>query len=155
MGKKQDGKHNSNYRHGMVYSKEYEAWSSMVKRCTNPKSERYPRYGGRGITVCEKWRSFIGFFEDMGKMPTPRHQIDRRDNDGNYNKENCKWSTPEEQRLNRSDSRLLTFNGQTHPAFIWAKIVGIPSNVIRPRIDKSGWSVEKALTTPIQRNKKD
>lgn len=93
--------------HGMSKSTEYRSWSAMLQRCYNPKSDRFTRYGGRGITVCERWaNSFENFFEDMGKKPSPSHSIDRIDNDGNYNPVNCRWATRSEQQLNKSTTPI-------------------------------------------------
>jgi hypothetical protein len=73
----------------------------MLTRCRNPRNARYKDYGGRGITVCEAWRSFEAFLADMGRRPSPAHSLDRRENDGNYEPGNCRWATPEEQANNR------------------------------------------------------
>lgn len=88
--------------HGMHKSSEYGSWDAMKGRCTNKNKSDYSYYGGRGITVCEKWmNSFEAFYEDMGPKPSKKHSIDRIDNDRNYEPGNCKWSTPEEQARNR------------------------------------------------------
>lgn len=82
-------------------AREYKTWVNMIGRCENPKVERYPAYGGRGIVVCRRWRrSFAAFLRDMGVKPTPKHSIDRIDVDGDYRPGNCRWATPEEQRAN-------------------------------------------------------
>ena len=83
-------------------SKEYRAWMAMNARCYNPNYSQYHDYGGRGITVCDKWRySFPAFFEDVGPAPSSKYSIDRKDNDGNYTPDNVKWSTHSEQMRNR------------------------------------------------------
>jgi hypothetical protein len=88
--------------HGMVSSSEYSIWSNMKQRCTNLLNTRYSDYGGRGITVCDRWKdSFENFYEDMGPKPSPGHSIDRIDVNGNYELINCKWSTVTEQNRNQ------------------------------------------------------
>lgn len=77
----------------------------MLGRCQSPSHTAWPNYGGRGITVCDRWRQFENFFADMGVKPSRSHSIDRIDNDGNYEPGNCKWSTPEEQANNRRSAR--------------------------------------------------
>jgi hypothetical protein len=97
-------------RHGntSVHGKtpEYRVWSGMRCRCTNPRSNRFASYGGRGIVVCERWQVFENFLEDMGPRPSPRHSIDRINNNGNYEPSNCRWATPSEQSRNQRSTRL-------------------------------------------------
>ena len=93
--------------HDKSNSPEYYTWGAMKQRCYNPESKFYPRYGGRGITVCDRWNnSFTAFFEDMGLRPSPKHQIDRIYNDGNYEPGNCRWVTNEVNTRNRSTTKL-------------------------------------------------
>lgn len=99
--------------HGMAKTRIYEIWSSMKKRCENKKNKNYKRYGGRGITVCERWQNFEGFYEDMKVGYEDHLTIDRKDNNGNYEPSNCRWSTQQEQMSNYSRNRFITINGET------------------------------------------
>lgn len=119
----------------------------MRARCENPEARRYCDYGGRGITVCERWADFENFLADMGRKPSLGHSIDRIDNDGPYSPENCRWATKTEQMRNRNSNRYLTHGGETLLMIEWAERLGCPSSVIHKRITR-GWSVEKAVTTP-------
>lgn len=86
--------------HGKRHSKEYNSWRAMVQRCNNPKQEKYLIYGARGISVCDRWLKFENFYADMGDKPSPKHSIERINNEGNYEPSNCKWATPKEQMNN-------------------------------------------------------
>lgn len=89
-------------------STEYKSWSAMKRRCLNPNSHAFERYGGRGIAVCDQWRqSFSVFLADMGRKPSSRHSLDRIDNNGNYEPENCRWATPKQQVDNRRPNRQV------------------------------------------------
>jgi len=85
----------------------YYTWMNMRHRCNNPKNEKYQNYGGRGITVCERWGSFRNFAADMGPKPSPRHTLERTDNDGNYDPFNCIWGTPKQQANNRRTPQVI------------------------------------------------
>jgi hypothetical protein len=123
----------------------YVTWQNMINRCTDPENEKYPRYGGRGILVCERWLDFASFLADMGEAP-PGTQIDRLHYDGNYEKSNCRWASRAEQMNNMSTNRPIAFNGVTRNLEEWSRLVGVTSSVIRKRLNR-GWSVERALFT--------
>lgn len=93
---------NKRLKHGMWNTTEYHIWQGMRQRCQNLNYHGYKRYGGRGIKVCDRWQSFVNFFEDMGFRPSKLYSIDRINNDGNYEPENCRWATKEQQFSNRS-----------------------------------------------------
>jgi hypothetical protein len=96
----------ANKTHGNTGSPEYNSWSSMIQRCTNKNRKAYPDYGGRGISVCETWlNSFEVFLNDMGKKPSYSHSIDRIDNNKGYYPDNCRWSTPQQQKTNQRACR--------------------------------------------------
>lgn len=94
------GAGNGRYSHGMAGTKIYNIWADMVGRCTRPTHMRYADYGGRGITVCERWLDFANFYADMGDRP-PGRSLDRRDNDQGYSPENCRWATLSDQARNK------------------------------------------------------
>lgn len=91
--------------HGMTNSNEYRVWDSMVRRCHNPGHQAFKNYGARGITVCDKWKTFEGFFEDMGSQPAGM-TLERKDNALGYSRDNCKWATVAEQARNRRSTKL-------------------------------------------------
>lgn len=114
-----------NRTHGLSDSPEYRNWAAMLTRCTNPESQDYPNYGGRGITVCERWKSFENFYADMGPRPGPAHTVDRKDNNGNYEPANCRWATPRQQARNRRNNALVTYQDETLLLTEWARRKGI------------------------------
>lgn len=100
--------------HGMTYTAEHEAWVGMRGRCNNPRNQSYKHYGGRGIRVCDRWNLlFLDFYTDMGARPSPKHSLDRINNDGNYEPSNCRWTTQTEQVLNQRirPSNVLGYKG--------------------------------------------
>lgn len=141
--------------HGNSKHPLWSTWSGMRRRCYNTSSVDYPNYGGRGIFICPEWNDdktgFTKFIEDMGDKPDNAYSIDRINNDGPYSKDNCAWAIKKEQNKNRRNNRYLSFNGETLTAAEWAEKTGLKSHTILARIDKLGWSVERALTTLSQR----
>lgn len=122
----------------------------MKTRCYNLNHSRYAEWGGRGIAVCEHWRtSFENFIADMGEVPSPYHTLDRINPEGNYEPANCRWATRTEQQRNRRDSTMLTFKDRTQNIYDWADELNMPMAVIRNRT-KAGWSVERTLTAPVE-----
>lgn len=121
----------------------YQSWLGMVQRCTNPNSGKWARYGGRGITVCERWLTFANFLADMGERPNGLF-IERKNNDGNYEPGNCRWATRVEQARNTRLNHMLTHNGETLCLAGWAERAGIKQNTLKMRI-RRGWSVARAL----------
>lgn len=126
----------------------YRTWQKMKRRCHNPQDPAYCHYGARGVIVCERWyRSFANFVADMGPKPSPGHSLDRKDNDGSYSPENCRWATTAQQCRNRRNNIVLEFGGRKQVLTDWAQELGLPVSMVNLRI-RRGWSVEKALTTP-------
>ena len=127
----------------------YTTWRSMRVRCTEPRCQAFPRYGGRGITVCERWLRFENFIADMGERPSAAHSLDRIDGNGNYEPSNCRWATPIEQQTNRHCVRRLRYKGKTFSLAALARLAGCSEEVLRSRI-KSGWQINKAVETPVR-----
>ena len=132
-------------KHGRRKSRIYQIWLNMKQRCTNSAYKQYSDYGGRGITVCERWaESFEAFATDMGEPPSGEHTIERRDTDGNYEPNNCHWATRSEQALNKRNNVNLTHDGRTQTATEWARENGINPATLRSRLSR-GWTVDQAI----------
>lgn len=145
---KRDRTRQANTRHGGCRdgraTREYTTWAGMNQRCYDPKTKAYHRYGGRGITVCDRWRnSFEAFLEDMGKKPAGM-SIDRIDNNGNYEPGNCRWATQREQTRNQRTNRWVTVNGETRVLVEWCEMVGLKQKLVLLRLHR-GWTPEEAL----------
>lgn len=137
-------------RHGLWSGNKrlMDIYYGMVRRCCNPESHAFKDYGGRGITVCERWLvSPAAFLEDMGHRPRGA-QLDRRDNDKGYSPDNCRWVTPKQNMRNRRMTTYITCNGETLSTSDWADRSGVSARQILDRI-RAGWSVEKAIFTPL------
>ena len=130
--------------HRLSHQPTYTAWRSMKARCLNPKTASYPRYGGRGISICQIWLDdFVNFLNDMGVRPKGM-QLDRIDNNGNYCKENCRWVTAKENSSNRSTNRFIKYNGEEKTVSEWAEIIGISRQGLRYRLE-IGYSLDDCM----------
>lgn len=130
---------------GKNKTKEYRTWAAVRNRCTNKKSKRYHEWGGRGITVCDRWSSYQNFLEDMGRAPSPTHSIDRKENDKGYSKENCRWATPIEQSNNTRRTVMYEYLGEVRTIRGWCDIYGLRYKLVALRIWK-GWTISRAIT---------
>lgn len=141
---------NGNLKHGGCGTLTYARWKSMMQRCTNPKAENFAHYGGRGITVCERWHDFASFLTDMGECPSRAMTLDRIKGERDYEPGNCRWATRAEQNRNRPRAAvMLTHAGETLSATDWAERLGMRANTLFARLHL-GWSAERALTTPLK-----
>jgi hypothetical protein len=139
-----------NTTHGHSRSPTYRTWSHIIGRCCNPSDKNYTAYGGRGIRICDRWRSsFEAFLEDMGPRPSPKHSIDRIDNDGDYTPENCQWATPKQQSRNRRSSRRITIDDESKTLAEWSEQSGNDRTTISRRI-LAGWSADRAVFEPVK-----
>lgn len=132
-------------KHGLTNSPEYNAWRAMRNRCYREKDEHFHRYGGSGIKVCDRWKnSFEEFIKDVGRKPTPKHSLNRKNNDGNYEPDNTIWSTHVDQCNNRSTNSMITFNSKTQSVAQWSVETGIKAATLYYRINH-GWPPERAF----------
>ena len=137
-----------------IPTQERVIWYGIIQRCYNPNSKAFRIYGGRGIQMCPEWRhSFETFLKDVGPRPSPLHSIDRIDNDGDYEPGNVRWTTRREQNRNKQNTRYIEFRGRVMCLADWSEAVGLNASTIGHRL-ASGWSVERALTTPLRSHKK-
>ena len=130
--------------HGKTKSRVYVIWKAMRRRCQNPKAFEFKNYGGRGISVCERWSIFENFYEDMGDPPAG-FSIERRDNDGNYEPSNCCWASAKTQLNNRRNNRFLEAFGKRLTLTQWSEELKIPMTTLRNRLDRAGLPAEQAL----------
>lgn len=135
--------------HGFSQTAEYRAWQAMVKRCTDPENAAWADYGGRGITVCERWRNSVAaFIEDMGAKPTEFHELDRENNDKGYEPDNCRWVLRDINNRNRRSNRIVEWRGQQKTLVEWCEITGLAFTTLKWRLD-NGWSVDRAMTEGV------
>jgi len=139
--------------HGETFSRLYNIWHGMIQRCEYPHRKDYPRYGGRGIVVCEEWRNSFSAFRDWAIANGYQADLtlERKNYNGNYCPENCCWENQKKQQNNRSSNKMLEFRGETHTLTEWAEILGINRNALGLRL-KARWSIERAFTTPVRRS---
>jgi general stress protein YciG len=144
-------KHHGVAEIGSLVSKtpECQIWRGMLARCGDPSNSSYSRYGGRGIAVCERWKTFENFLADMGYRPSPELSIDRIDNDRGYSPDNCRWATREQQQNNTCTTRYFTAFGVRRNVSEWSAITGLSSAVIRSRL-RLNWTPEDILSRPVQ-----
>lgn len=126
----------SNLKHGHTrqgnFSGEYKSWAAARGRCANPNNSRWDDYGGRGITICDRWlESFEAFYEDMGDRPTPKHTLERKDNDGPYSPDNCAWATRGEQANNKRDTLRVEHEGRQYSLAQLADHLGLNRQRLR------------------------
>ncbi len=137
------------------YPSEYRSWRGARERCLLPSVEHYAQYGGRGITICERWKdSFANFLADLGPKPTPYHTIERNNVNGNYEKDNCRWATRIEQSRNMQRSVYVEYEGERLLFIELVKRLGLNRYAVYGRL-KNGWSLEQALAIPIRPKKKN
>jgi hypothetical protein len=142
--------------HGQTGTRTYNSYQSMLARCYYPLAISYPNYGGRGITVCDRWReSFENFYADMGDRP-PRHSLDRIDSNKNYEPQNCRWATKRVQSNNCRTNHIIEIDGRKQSLMEWCMEYSIPRtgplsyDTVKQRINKLKWEPKKALTTPVE-----
>lgn len=134
-------------KHGMARTHINAVWRQMLDRCRNENNRAYKNYGGRGIKVCQQWHEFENFLADMGHRPEG-YQIDRIDNEGDYEPGNCQWATAKQQQNNKRTSLNLNHDGKTLTLEQWSAATGFTSEAIRSRL-RRGWTLARALTEPV------
>lgn len=133
---------------------EYIVWKGIRQRCgRNPRGRSVKSYRDKNITLCERWKKFDNFLLDMGRRPSPEHQIDRIDNAVGYTPENCRWVTRVEQQRNKTTNVIIEYSGDRKCISEWAEIKGLPYRTLYMRIQKHKWPAEKALNTPVRSKK--
>jgi hypothetical protein len=143
------GDKNPAYKHGHTCgpkeSLEFKSWSHMMDRCRNPKNKDWDRYGGRGITVCERWLEFINFYEDMGPKPDSKYTIERLDNNKGYCPENCEWAGPQTQSRNKRTTIMIEYNGRSLCLKDWAIHFKVSYTELWELVRRKGLDLEWAI----------
>lgn len=138
--------------HGLSKISEYSVWEGIKDRCLNPNGTGYSDYGGRGIEIDPRWLEFANFYEDMGTRPSPKHTIERKDNNGPYSKENCVWALQAQQARNKRTNVNITYNGKTQCLRDWSRETGISEQLLGKRV-KAGWPIKDLFLPPLRRPK--
>ena len=136
-------------RHGLCNTRIYRIWRCMLNRCEYKGHDKYKNYGGKGITVCERWHLFDNFYADTKEGYADNLTINRIDNNLGYNKNNCNWKTMKEQCNHRSTSRYFSYNGETLTVSEWSDKLNIRHDLFRKRLSY-GWDFNKIITTPVR-----
>lgn len=133
-----------------IFRSEYRAWEKMRARCAATSGKWYRYYGARGIRVVRRWQSFDNFVEDMGTRPSPRHSLDRIDNDRGYGPGNCRWATPAQQARNRRVSVWVRHGGRRVLLADLCERLGVRRGVVYARL-RIGWSLGEAIGRPVRK----
>lgn len=141
----------ANMRHGGRHTPEYSVWGHMIRRCHRPAAVGYRNYGARGISVCPEWRnSFAAFLRDVGPRPSPKHTLDRINNDGHYEPGNVRWTTRKAQMRNTRVNLVIDYNGQSKTLVEWSESLGVNYHTLHARV-RRGWPIDRVLGTTIRR----
>lgn len=141
----------TNLKHGMSHSPEYCVWRDIIQRCCNPKEPNYKRYGARGIKICDKWRhSFEQFYKDVGQRPCKSYELDRINNDGDYEPRNVRWVNKKQNNRNRRNNKWFTIDGETKCLSEWCEMYNKKFGCVDGRL-KRGWDIKRALIEPVNR----
>lgn len=141
----------NNATHRKSRNKIYKVYYTMIRRCYNPKCERYTIYGKKGIKVCYRWlESFENFYKDMGDRPNDNYSLERINNEGDYCPENCRWATLEEQANNKRTNHIIEYKGLKYTMANFCKLTGMKYELLHSRIHYAKWDIEKTLNTPLK-----
>lgn len=141
--------HNETH-YGKSSTPEYTTWCHMRRRCSSHASQDFFRYGGRGIKICERWNDYRLFLADMGRKPSPNHSIERIDNAGNYDPNNCRWASKSEQARNTRRNRVIEIDGVKKILVEWSEMSGVNGPVILRRL-KMGWDAKRAVFEKVRK----
>lgn len=143
--------------HGMTHTRTYRLWRGMINRCMNPKADNYARYGGKGVTVCDEWRTdFQSFYDHVSVLPQfgkAGYSLDRINNEHGYEPGNVRWATASQQNRNKQASRLISWNGKSQCLADWATELNLPERILADRLGKLGWDAARAFSTPVNLRK--